>query len=426
MDNKPIKVAICGLGSRGYHAYADLLKGSKDFQIVAAAEPRKEIMELFRKDFPLADSMCFETAEQLLQKDKLADVLFICTLDRMHYKQAVAALEKGYDLLLEKPISVNPTECKIIADTANRLNRKVIVCHVLRYTVFYQELKRIITEGLIGDVMSIQAMERVCYWHQAHSFVRGNWRNSDTTSSMILQKCSHDMDIYLWLAGKKCKSVSSFGELSYFTPKHAPEGATEHCSPSCSQYETCVYNPYHYYGNKLKSGEFYWPLDVVIPRPDEKLLDKALQEGPFGKCVFLTDNNVVDHQVVNLLLDGDVTVNFTMCAFTSTPGRTMNIMGTKGNIEASMDDNSIDLCIFGQQKKHIDVSLLADDFFGHGGGDGRMLSSLVRYIREGIMDPAVTTIDRSVESHFVAMAAEESRVSGKTVNMDEFVASIKA
>ncbi|MBO4366783.1 MAG: Gfo/Idh/MocA family oxidoreductase [Clostridia bacterium] len=422
-QKRKLTVAISGLGSRGFQTYAKLCAHfPDDLEIVAGADPNPDHMRLFRERFDLPDDRCFSSSDDLLSQDKLADILLICTLDRLHFSEAIAALEKGYDILLEKPISTNAEECKIIADTANRLGRKVMVCHVLRYTVFYQTLKQRIENGDIGDVMSIQAMERVCYWHQAHSFVRGNWRNSETTSSMILQKCCHDMDIYLWLAGKECEAVSSFGDRTYFCPAYAPEGAKERCSETCSAFGTCVYNPYRYYGNLLKSGSFGWPLDVVISDPSEEKLEEALRNGPYGKCVFLNDNNVVDHQVVNLLLKGGATVSFTMSAFTATPGRTMNIMGTKGNIEASMDEFTIDVCPFGGEKEHIDVRTLTDDFAGHGGGDGRMMQSMIRYFRDGILDNAVTTIDRSVESHYVAMAAEESRQNGgEVVRIADFV-----
>ncbi len=427
-QKRKLTVAISGLGSRGFQTYAKLCAHfPDDLEIVAGADPNPDHMRLFRERFDLPDDRCFASSDDMLRQDKLADILLICTLDRLHFSEATAALEKGYDILLEKPISTNAEECKIIADTANRLGRKVMVCHVLRYTVFYQTLKQRIENGDIGDVMSIQAMERVCYWHQAHSFVRGNWRNSETTSSMILQKCCHDMDIYLWLAGKECEAVSSFGDRTYFCPSYAPEGAKERCSESCSAFDTCVYNPYRYYGGLLKSGSFGWPLDVVISDPSEEKLQEALRNGPYGKCVFLNDNNVVDHQVVNLLLKGGATISFTMSAFTSTPGRTMNIMGTKGNIEASMDECTIDVCPFGGEREHIDVRTLTDDFAGHGGGDGRMMQSMIRYFRDGILDNAVTTIDRSVESHYVAMAAEESRLNGGgAVRIADFVDRIGA
>lgn len=425
MENK-IRVAITGLGSRGYDTYATIIKKfSDDMVITAVADPRKERIDKFRKEFDIPAENCFSSSEELLSKERLADVLLICTLDKQHYKETMAALNIGYDILLEKPISTSPKECFEIAETANRLSRKIVVCHVLRYTVFYQKIKEIISSGQIGDVASIQAIERVCFWHQAHSFVRGNWRNSNTSSSMILQKCCHDMDIYLWLAGKKCKSVSSFGSLFYFRKENSPEGASERCTNKCSEFGTCVYNPYKFYGDMIKRGDFGWPVNVVTQEFTLEALNKALEEGPYGKCVFNNDNNVVDHQVVNLNLEDGATIGFTMSAFTSRPGRTMLIMGIKGNIEASMEENIINVEIFGKPAEVIDVKKLTDDFFGHGGGDGRMISSLIKYIRTGEVAPGITTIDRSVESHYVAMAAEKSRTEcGKVVDMKEYIKEI--
>lgn len=425
MENK-IRVAITGLGSRGYDTYATIIKKfSDDMVITAVADPRKERIEKFKKEFDIPAENCFSSSEELLSKERLADVLLICTLDKQHYKETMAALNIGYDILLEKPISTSPKECFEIAETANRLGRKIVVCHVLRYTVFYQKIKEIISSGQIGDVASIQAIERVCFWHQAHSFVRGNWRNSNTSSPMILQKCCHDMDIYLWLAGKKCKSVSSFGSLFYFRKENSPEGASERCTNKCSEFDTCVYNPYKFYGDMIKRGDFGWPVNVVTQEFTLEALNKALEEGPYGKCVFNNDNNVVDHQVVNLNLEDGATISFTMSAFTSRPGRTMLIMGIKGNIEASMEENIIKVEIFGKPAEVIDVKKLTDDFFGHGGGDGRMISSLIKYIRTGEVAPGITTIDRSVESHYVAMAAEKSRTEGgKVVDMKEYIKEI--
>lgn len=425
MKNK-IRVAITGLGSRGYDTYATIIKKfSDDMVITAVADPRKGRIEKFKKEFDIPAENCFSSSEELLSKERLADVLLICTLDKQHYKETMAALNIGYDILLEKPISTSPKECFEIAETANRLGRKIVVCHVLRYTVFYQKIKEIISSGQIGDVASIQAIERVCFWHQAHSFVRGNWRNSNTSSPMILQKCCHDMDIYLWLAGKKCKSVSSFGSLFYFRKENSPEGASERCTNKCSEFGTCVYNPYKFYGDMIKRGDFGWPVNVVTQEFTLEALNKALEEGPYGKCVFNNDNNVVDHQVVNLNLEDGATISFTMSAFTSRPGRTMLIMGIKGNIEASMEENIIKVEIFGKPAEVIDVKKLTDDFFGHGGGDGRMISSLIKYIRTGEVAPGITTIDRSVESHYVAMAAEKSRTEcGKVVDMKEYIKEI--
>lgn len=217
---KKVTVAIAGLGARGLETYAKATRlFSEDVQIVAVADPISERVQAAATEYHVPPEYCFESAEKMLEHDRLADVLFICTQDRQHAGHAIPALKKGYHLLLEKPISPFLEDCRAIAQTAREYGRQVVVCHVLRYTPFYQKIKEIIQSGKIGEVIAIQATENVAYWHQAHSFVRGNWRNSDISSPMILQKSCHDMDILLWLAGKSCEKVSSFGSLTHFLKK---------------------------------------------------------------------------------------------------------------------------------------------------------------------------------------------------------------
>lgn len=201
---RKLTVALAGLGSRGKDCYAKsahLIPDKMEIVAIADIDPAK-VAEVAR-EYNVPAERCFTSAEELIAQDKLADVMFITTQDRQHVAQAIPALQKGYDLLLEKPVSPELDECRELVKTAQEYNRKVVVCHVLRYTPFYSKVKEIIDSGKIGDVVSIMAIENVGYWHQAHSFVRGNWRNSETTSPMILQKCCHDMDLYLWLANKK-------------------------------------------------------------------------------------------------------------------------------------------------------------------------------------------------------------------------------
>ena len=221
---KKLTIALAGLGNRGKDAYAPVTKlFPEEMEIVAIADIDPAKVEEVAKNYNVAPEKCFSSAEELIAQDKLADVMFITTQDRQHVAQAIPALRKGYDLLLEKPISPDLDECREIVKVAKECDRKVVVCHVLRYTPFYTKLKEILDEGTIGDIVSVMAIENVGYWHQAHSFVRGNWSNSNETSPMILQKCCHDMDLYLWLTGKTCKSVSSFGSTYLFKEENAPE-----------------------------------------------------------------------------------------------------------------------------------------------------------------------------------------------------------
>lgn len=419
---KKITVAIAGLGSRGLDTYARCLEKYPDrVELVAVADIRPDRVAVAAERYHIVSDMCFDSVESMLKAPKLADVLFICTPDDLHYAPAIAALEKGYHLLLEKPAARSVAECRHIAELAEEKQRHVIVCHVLRYTVFFQTLKKLIDEGKVGQVMNVEGIERVAYWHQAHSFVRGNWHVAADTTPMILAKCCHDMDMLLWLTGKKCERVTSFGHLSHFTAENLPQGAPERCSEACPMADTCVYNAERYYLDMFRKHGDSWPVNVVAPEPTEEKIRAALKTGDYGRCVYRMNNDVVDHQVLNLQLEDDVTVAFTMTAFTATGGRVMRICGTAGEIFADMEKNIIRVMEFGKEPVEIDVRKLTDDFSGHGGGDGRMIADYLDLLEGKPMNLSLTTIARSVESHYVALAAEESRThGGQVVVIDEF------
>ena len=409
---KPITIAIAGCGSRGQDTYARCQEKFADrMRIVAAADIRPEKLEQMRKTYGLTQEQCFDSAEEMLRHGRLADAMFICTPDRSHYSQAMEALRLGYHLLLEKPIAPTQEECRDIERLALAQNRHVVVCHVLRYTAFYQEIKRLLNAGAIGELVSVQAIEQVAYWHQAHSFVRGNWRNAGLSTPMILQKCCHDMDILLWLSGRHCQRVSSFGSLRHFRKELAPQGAPERCGDGCPVYDECPYCAPRFYLGKVEAGQTGWPVNVLTPEPTHESVREALRTGPYGRCVYACDNDVVDHQVVNLELEGGLTVNFTMCAFTAHGGRVIRLMGTQGEILGDTEANTIRLMPFGKEETLIDVRTLADDFSGHGGGDARRVDDFLNLVSGAdAAGEALTSISHSVESHLVALAAEKSRL----------------
>jgi len=419
---KKITVALAGLGSRGKDAYAVTAKRFPEkMEIVAIADIDEAKVEEVAREYNIPKEACYSSAEEMIAQDKLADVMFISTQDRQHVGQAIPALRKGYHLLLEKPISPDLDECRELVKVANECNRHVIVCHVLRYTPYYSKLKEVIESGTIGDVVSVMSLENVGYWHQAHSFVRGNWRNSDITSPMILQKCCHDMDLLLWLTGKTCESVSSFGSTYLFKEECAPEGAAKRCMDGCKAKDQCpfdaekIYLTHHKIG--AEQGYNKWPLDVLALHPSVETITEAIQTGPYGRCVYHCDNNVVDHQVVNLNMTDGSTISHTMCAFTATGSRYSKIMGTKGEIVADMTNNLIVVTRFGEKESEtIDISKIATDFFGHGGGDTRMVEEFLDMLIEGKGPNGKTTsVAQSMESHYAALAAEQSRLAGGAV-----------
>lgn len=409
---KQITAVILGAGARGnvYANYA--LQYPDELKIVGVAEPNPERRRAFQMKHKLEDCQCFNGWEELLARGKAADLAVIATMDRMHYAPAMKALSLDYDLLLEKPVSPSMQECEEIAALAAERNRKVLVCHVLRYTPFFKLVKQLVSDGKIGDIVSIQHNENVGYLHQAHSFVRGNWRNTKTSSPMILQKCCHDMDILQWLAESEVKSVVSFGGLRYFNSKNAPDGAPDYCMQGCEHSVRCPYYAPRVY---LGGNAIDWMQSAVAVDTGTEHLSEALKTSPYGRCVFHCDNDVVDHQVANIVFENGVTVAFTMCGFTREIDRTLKIMGTKGELKAKMSkEDVVEIFDFetGVRAEYRPTSNTA----GHGGGDDGIMRDLIRYINGAPASTSLTEIQDSLRSHRMCFDAEQSRLEGRTIS----------
>ena len=410
-----LRIAIIGLGSRGKNAYGTELLTLQDRAVVTAvADPNEERLKIGADEHNVPEERRFHSAEELLAQPKLADIAIICTQDRQHVPHAVAALRKGYDILMEKPISPFLSQLQEIVRVAREEKRRVVVCHVLRYTPFFQLIKQTIDSGRLGKIINIQALENVRYWHQAHSFVRGNWRRSDESSPMILAKCCHDLDYLVWLCGSRVERVSSFGSLNYFKPENAPEGAAARCMDGCLAKEKCPYDAEKVYiTNKetgVRGGNKNWPVDILSENPNEETMREAILNGPYGRCAFACDNDVVDNQIVNLEMENGAHLSLMMTAFTSIGGRTIKVMGTMGDMWGDMHRNILRICEFGKEPEIIDLGQPENDFNDHGGGDRGLLLSFLDYMEGKGPDNTITTLEDSVESHLAALAAEESRL----------------
>ena len=408
---KPITAVVLGAGSRGsiYASYAK--EHPEELQIIAIAEPRRDRLDALAEEVGVPREYRFASWEALLAQPKLADCAFICTLADDHISPALQAMEHGYHLLLEKPMSNREDECRQIVETARKTNRTLAVCHVLRYTPFYMTLKALLDKGSVGQVTPINQIENVGYWHQAHSFVRGYWRSTKETSPMILQKSCHDMDIILWLMGSNCTKVQSFGSLGHFTPENAPEGAAKRCLDGCPHVDTCPYSAPKLYLDMERTG---WPVDVITSDMSLEGRRKALEEGPYGRCVYHCDNDVVDRQVVNLEFENGSVATFTMTGLTADFCRELKIFGTEGQIQANMGTREIVLHRFGEEKQVIPVDM-GMEASGHGGGDYGIMADFLRILREG--GESRTSAEVSLQSHLICFAAERSRKENIVVTL---------
>ncbi|GGR18583.1 Gfo/Idh/MocA family protein [Deinococcus ruber] len=404
----PARVVVIGAGNRG-DAYADYaLLYPEELQIVGVAEQRAERRTQFAQRHALPPERTWSDWRDLLTLPRLADAVLICTLDHQHAESAVALAGLGYHILLEKPMAPTEAECQRIVAAAEAAGVMLAVCHVLRYTAYTRALKKLLTEGRLGRIVSIEHLEPVGWWHQAHSFVRGNWRNERESNPMLLSKSCHDLDWLSSLMDQPCTQISSFGSLFHFRASERPAGAADRCL-DCPVAPECAYDAARFYLGQLEQGNTGWPLDVITADLTEAGVRAALRTGPYGRCVYVCDNDVVDHQVVSMQFQDGATASFTMTAFTRARGRETRIFGTRGELYG--DSRSLRVFDFlTQETLEIDTEELSTEpASAHGGGDFGLVRAFVRALRTGDQRFILSGAQASLASHRLVFAAEAAR-----------------
>lgn len=428
MENRPVTAIIVGAGHRAF-VYSELAKTNpKLLKIVGVADPnplrRKKAMEYFG----FSEDMCFESAEELAKKGKLADAVINGTMDEQHIDTAVPLLEQGYDMLLEKPFAVNEQQMRTLVDCAKNNDSKVMICHVLRYTPFYYGIKERIVKGEIGDIINIQTNEHVSYHHLSTSYVRGKWANSKKChTTMLLAKCCHDIDIMMWMMSEtEPIQISSFGGKYQFKPENAPEGAGTVCMKDCPLVDTCVYSTKRLYIDHPDRWSFYvWDALEHIENPTiEDKIALMKTDSPYARCIYKCDNDIVDHQSVLVNFKSGATGTHNMVGGSSEPRRQIHIIGTKGEIFGNFEDSKFTvLKINPSPDAHheecdvevVDLKVGGDmvgAYGGHGGGDERLAEDFVKFMRGEKPSLACTSIFDSVAGHLSVYLADKSRENG--------------
>ncbi|THF68399.1 Gfo/Idh/MocA family oxidoreductase [Deinococcus sp. Arct2-2] len=416
---QPVQLLILGAGSRGA-TYADYARRHPDeCVVVGVAEPDAGRRIAFAQVFGLPAEAVFTDWQAALAVPRFAEVAVIATQDSDHVAPVEAAAALGYHLLLEKPMAPDEAGCRRIVAAAGAHGVMLGVCHVLRYTAYTQALRALLDAGTIGDIVSVEHLEPVGYWHQAHSFVRGHWRNEASSSPMLLAKSCHDLDWLRYIVGQTCERVSSFGSLKHFRRQEQPLGASDRCVTCPSVIESqCPYSATRYYFGQLNAGQTGWPLNVVTTTFTPEGLGQALSEGPYGRCVYACDNNVVDHQVVNFEFTGGVTASFTMTAFTRARGRETRIFGTRGELRGNSQEIEVFDFLTGETSL-VDTEVASDGSIlsGHGGGDDGLMRAFVSAVAQEDASLILSGPLETLESHLMVFAAEQARHRGTVVQV---------
>jgi predicted dehydrogenase len=412
----PIDAVLIGAGERGTFAYGDTaLRHPGHLRFVAVAEPDPERRARFARRHNLPPDRCFAMWEELITAGRLAPALLCCTLDRLHVAPAVAALDAGYHVLLEKPIAITPQECIRLVQAGERAGRLLMICHVLRYTPFFSTLHRVISSGRLGEIVTVEHRENVAYWHMAHSYVRGNWRNTAQAGPMILTKCCHDLDLLVWMMnGNPVVRLTSSGSLFHFRPENAPPGATPRCTDGCPAADVCPF----YAPRLYLTDDVGWPTETISVDLSYEGRLHALQNGPYGRCVYDVDNDVVDHQAVTLEHRSGAVTTLIMHGHSDREERTMRYDGTCATLRGRFSNaGASSITLHDHLTGEVEhVRLPESGESRHGGGDLGVLMAFAQAVRDAGAG-ALTSARNSLESHLLASAAERARVTGAAIDM---------
>lgn len=464
--NKPISAILMGAGNRGmtYGGYA--LEYPDKLNFVAVAEPIKRRRKKFAEFHNISEDHVYEDWEELLRESKMGDIAVICTQDQMHTEPTLLALDKGYDILLEKPMAHTLDDCIKIVKKTEETGNILGVCHVLRYTDFFNKIKEVIDSNKLGKIINITHRENIAWYHYSHSYVRGEWSNRDNSSPMILAKCCHDLDLLYWFIGESPTQIYSTGGLSHFTEENVPKNAPKYCVEGCPIEDSCLYYAPRIYVDiepiiqiveKSDKG-FYkflmklrrnhvklltllsriipplqrlrywqdWPVNYLYEEEEEDYSDKAkmkiLESSPYGRCIYQSDNNVVDHQQVNIKFPMGITANLTMHGFSESEGRTLRIDGTKGTLKGEFMSYGETIRFYDHYSGNEEILFEKElDVTGaqHGGGDYKLLDAFINTLTTTETAP-LTNAREALISHIMAFAADEARLQEKIVNMKNY------
>ncbi len=414
-----VDAVIVGAGERGRFVFGEYALAHPDrLRVAALAEPDDEKREGMAREHGIPRERCFRDWRDLFGEERLAPLAIVATGDTLHVRPTLAAVARGYHVLLEKPIAPTPEDCVRVVEAAEAAKRMLQIGHVLRYTPFYRRVHEIIDSGALGEIVSLDLRENVAYWHMAHSFVRGKFRNSELAAPIVLAKSCHDLDLMVWFAGRPANRVASFGNVAHYRASAAPDGAPERCTDDCPARRDCPHDVERFYLGPDDEIARIWPWSDLSLDPTREARRRALETGRYGRCVYRCDNDVADHQVVAVEFEGGATGSLTVQGLASEEERTVRISGSRGELSGVLHSGVIEVSRHGVLG--VECHEMGGSALGHFGGDGGLLDHLTQVMAEPAVGEVRTSGRISLESHLIGFAAEEARLSGSVIDMGRF------
>ena len=427
-----LKVVLIGCGDRAC-VYAHFgVHEFKQMEIVAAVDPDEARRIYVHNQFNVPLDRCYKDISEVLSQGKIADAVINGTMDALHIETSIPFLKQGYDMLLEKPITNNEEELLKLAKTAKEHNCKLMICHVLRFSDFYREIKKTLLSGEVGNIININTTERVGAYHSSVSYLRGKW-NSEVKcgSSLLLAKCCHDLDLIAWFNNSTRPMMTySMGGRNFFNRENAPKGCGERCLVDCPKEikEKCIYDAEYMY---IKNDHLPWyPWQCTGKNYQDVTLEEKIESlktyNPHGKCIYKCDGDLLDHQQVLIKFKDGSTACHTLVLGAMKADRTIHIMGTKGEIEGAASEGKLYIRTFdkdtaGYKERVVNFNEKKGETGGHFGGDKGIVQDFLSYLSGNKPSISTTVINDSIIGHLMVYDADLSIKSGLPVPFEHEV-----
>ena len=410
-----VRAILIGAGLRGRDTYSRYAaKQPSRLQIVGLAEPSAQRREEVAARHALAASAVHESWEPLLAAAPAADAVIVATNDALHVAPALAALERGYHVLLEKPIALEAADCVRVVRAAEAAGRVLQICHPMRFIPFYVKVAELVAAGAIGRIVHLDLREHIAAWHMVHSYVRGKFRNTREAAPILLAKSCHDLDLLHWLVGERPARVSSSGALSHYCAEGAPAAVPERCTDGCPIQAECPHDAVRFYAGPDEKLARHWPWSDVSLDPARESRMQALRTGRYGRCIYRCDNDVLDHQSVSVEFASGITASFGLHGFANEERRTVRISGTRGEIRGVLHDGAIEVSRVGALgvERHQTTGSVLDHF----GGDDGLLDHFTEVLGSGDLARLRSTGKSALEGHLLGFAAERARETASVID----------